>query len=337
MARTTFRNVITTPDKISDINPQNQKLVDGFLKVKGIQSSLGTIFGYHSDLNIFFVYVLEHFQNKFFVDIRKVEVAEFFSFCSSELQWGSNRFNRMRGCLSSLSDYIERYLDDDYPLFHNYIIKTIDSMPENLRREKTILTELQISQLLQWLKDTNRKQEACLAALAVSCGARASELARFTTDLIDFNNLVYSDVFIETTKPIKTKGKTRNGNLKYQYIIKAIFESPYREWIEERQQILSRRGLFHDFIFIQADGSPATVYTLRAWMKNWGEFLGVPVYPHAFRHYAVTFLTRIGLPSELICELMGWKSSEMFKIYNDLTGKDRKWKELDILKKYLEE
>jgi len=27
MARTTFRNVITTPDKINDINPQNQKLV----------------------------------------------------------------------------------------------------------------------------------------------------------------------------------------------------------------------------------------------------------------------------------------------------------------------
>ena len=43
----------------------------------------------------------------------------------------------------------------------------------------------------------------------------------------------------------------------------------------------------------------------------------------------------MGLPSELIVELMGWKSSEMYKIYNDLTSKDREWKELDGMKEYL--
>lgn len=32
---------------------------------------------------------------------------------------------------------------------------------------------------------------------------------------------------------------------------------------------------------------------------------------------------------------MGWKSGEMYKIYNDLSSKDREWKELEKLKDYL--
>jgi intergrase/recombinase len=53
------------------------------------------------------------------------------------------------------------------------------------------------------------------------------------------------------------------------------------------------------------------------------------------RHYTVTFLTRAGMTSEFIVMIMGWKSDSMYRIYNDLTGKEREWKELDKLKEHL--
>ena len=317
------------------INPQNKTLTESFLREKGIRSSLGTVMGYRSDLNIFFVYVLDCLENKYFVEIKKLEFAEFFNYCITELRWNSARFNRMRSCLSSLCNFVEKYLDEDYPMFRNNILKVIDVMPQHFAREKTILSEGQVKELLQFLVDDQRNQEACLISLAISSGARISELLRFTTDIIDLKNLVYSDIFIETSEKIKTKGRTKNGDLKYKYIIKATFESYYNPWMAERNEIMRKNGQAHTSLFIKPDGTPASTATIRRWIPTWERLLGVDIYPHAFRHYTVTFLTRIGLTSDLIVELMGWKSSEMFKIYNDLSCKDREWKELDKLKDYL--
>jgi integrase len=330
MSRATIRHELTTAGEIERINPRNKELIESFLREKDIHSSSGTIIAYKSDLQIFFVYVLNNLDNKFFVDIKKLEFAEFFSYCTNRLGWSSCRFNRMRACLSSLSNFIEKYMDEEFPLFRNNIIKLIDSMPDNKVREKTILTEQQINILLS----TVSKQEACFISLAISSGARLSELLRFTTDLIDVNNLVYSGLFIETSKMIKTKGRTKQGELKYKYIIKDLFLPYYDIWLVERERILKENNQTHTSIFIKQDGTPATISIIRNWLPRWEEITGVPVYPHCFRHYAVTFLTRVGLSSELIVELLGWKSPNMYKIYNDLNSKDREWKELDKLKQY---
>ena len=34
---------------------------------------------------------------------------------------------------------------------------------------------------------------------------------------------------------------------------------------------------------------------------------------------------------------MGWQSSDMYKIYNDVSDDEREWKDLDKLKEYLEQ
>ena len=73
----------------------------------------------------------------------------------------------------------------------------------------------------------------------------------------------------------------------------------------------------------------------RKWMKYFGEYLKVNFYPHCLRHYLVTYLSRVGLQPDLIVELMGWSSSEMYKIYNDLSVKDRDWEGLTDLKSKL--
>ena len=80
MPRKTYRKLITTPELIEKINGENAKLAEKFLKEKATRSSGMTIKSYHSDLNLFFVWNLLNNDNKFFIDIRKLEFANFFSF-----------------------------------------------------------------------------------------------------------------------------------------------------------------------------------------------------------------------------------------------------------------
>ncbi len=336
MSRKTYKQIITSPEKTELFNDKNKQLIKSFLREKDTRSSSETVAGYSSDLNIFFTFVLDNLGNKFFVDIKKSEFSQFFSFCVSELKWGSARFNRMRSCLSSLSNYIERMMDDEFPLYRNMILKAVETMPRVASREKTVLSEEQINKLLEWLSSQNRHQECVLIALAIGSGARISELLRFNVDIIDPDNTAYDGLFIESSKQIKTKGRTKSGDMKYKYIIKSLFMPYYEKWLIDRKEIMEKNNQSHNNLFIKSDGSPATVETIRYWIVLWEKYLGMDIYAHAFRHYCVTFLTRAGLPSELIIALMGWKSPQMYQIYNDLTEKDREWKELSKLKEHLE-
>jgi len=336
MGRTTFKKIIVTDEHLKNINEKNKKLTEAFLKEKNTRVSDMTIEAYRSDLNIFFVWNLLHNENKFFIDIKKLELADFFSFATSELQWGSARFSRCRATLSSMSQFIEKFYDDDYPGFKNIILKTIESMPKNATREKTILTEDDIKKLLSYLEKKD-SQQACWIALAFASGARFSELFRFTIDNIDVNKTAFDGLFLETTKQIKTKGRTKTGKMLYKYIIKDIFVPYYEKWMIDRKEIMSKNNVSeHGFLFIKKDGTPAENGTVRSWINAMTKHMGVPIYPHAFRHATTTHLSKIGLPDQLIQELIGWSSTLMVAVYNDTGVKDKSWSELDKLKSHME-
>jgi site-specific recombinase XerD len=336
MTRKTFKKIITTPELIEQINPKNKKLMERFLKEKNIRSSDKTITGYASDLNIFMVWNLLENENKFFVDIRKLEYSEFFSYVTEILGWGSARFSRVRSVLSSLSLFIEKFFDTEYPAYRNVILKSIENMPKSAKREKTILKEEQIDGLFKHLEEKGEWQIACWLALAVGSGSRFSELLRFTTDVVDIKNLAFNDIFIETSKPIKSKGRSKSGKMSIKYIIKNIFWGRYQKWLEIRKEIMEKNGKSHNFIFIKNNGDPATEGTARCWVSEIEDFLGIPTYPHAFRHYAVSFLSRMNLPYNLIQDIFDWENVGMVSIYDDLTAKDKKWDELEGLKKSLD-
>lgn len=347
MGRTTYRKKITTDELISQINPKNVKLVNRFLKNFDTKRSDKSVNVYRSNFNIFFCWNVENNDNKFFVDIRKSEFADFFDFAVLELKWSPNRYANMWSSLNSLSNFIENILDDDYPDFRNQV-KKIEKLPKNVVRKKTILTDKQVDNLMHWLSDEIEKpQEALLLALAISSGARISELFRFTTDLIDEDNTAFDGLFLETTDMIKTKGFGKQGEAKYKYIIKDVFMPKYKKWLPIREKIMKENNQEHNYIFIKKDGSPATPTTARSWIRKWEKFLTedkdsnpdgheVYFYPHCLRHRIVTHLSKLGLEADFIISIMGWKSREMYTIYNDLTAKDKEWKNLDVLKKSLD-
>ena len=336
--RETFRKIITSPELTAQINPKNTKLAERFLKNFATKRSPNSVVSYRSNLNMFFTWNLLYNDNKFFVDIRKIELADFFDYCVTELKWSPNRFAQMHSCLSSFSTWIETYFDDDYPLFRNLLPKIEKPVKENVRK-KTILQKEDIDKLFEYFEKNNKTQDACLLALAISCGARVSELARFTTDLIDEDNVVFDGLFLETTREIQTKGRGVNGKSLKKYILKDMFLPHYHKWLEVRKEIMDENNQEHDYIFITRDGKPASADRLRDWMAEWSDVVGQPCYPHNFRHYHISFMKKLEIEDDLIVYLTGWSEStghSMVAIYDDTSIADKKWKNLDKLKAALE-
>ena len=106
-----------------------------------------------------------------------------------------------------------------------------------------------------------------------------------------------------------------------------------------RKEIMEKNNVEeHNKLFIKSNGQPITsTDAIDYWKDSWSEILGIDFYFHSARHYLCTLLSKIGLEQDLIIEIYGWSSGgEMYKIYNDLTAKDRQWKGTAKLKDALE-
>lgn len=344
MARETFRKIITTPEKIEQIEPNNKKLVDRFLRYMSQMRSEGTIKTYRSNFNIFFCWNLDYNDNKPFEQIKKLEMQDFFIFCSEELRYSPNRYSQMHSSLSSLSTYIENQLDelDRYANFRN-IIPKIDKPPKEPVRKKTIISPAQIDELTLLLEEQSkeepfRMQEALYIVLSISAGTRLNETLRITTDILDENETAFDDLFLVTKEPIKTKGRGRQGKMLHKYIIKNLFLPWYKKWLPIREKVMKENNVVeHNAIFIKRNGEPIKPATVNDWTTRWSKMIDLDIYPHSFRHYFVTYLSKIGLEAELIQSIVGWTSSDMVAIYNDLRIDEREWKGLGKLAEALNE
>ena len=339
--RKTFRKVITSEELTAQINKENIKLMERFLKNFATKRSPKSVTVYRSNLTIFFTWNLLENSNKPFAKIRKLEMLDFFDYALSELKWSPNRFHQCHSSLSSFSDWIENYFDEveGYENFRN-IVKKIEKPSKEAVREKTVLKEEDIDKIFAVLEEENRIQEQCLLALAISCGARVSELAQFTLSLIDENNTVFDGLFLETTEKIRTKGSGTQGKLLKKYILKDMFLPYYHKWLVEREEILKETGQEHDRIFITKDGNPANADRLRDWIGTWGDIVEQPSYPHMYRHYQISLLKRLEIDDDLIVYLTGWAEGTghtMISIYNDNSIADTTPKCLEKLKNYLEQ
>ncbi|WP_243126841.1 site-specific integrase [Clostridium sp. HBUAS56010] len=329
-------NKITTPELIEKINPKNKELYERFLKNLSTKCSPKTIRTYRSNFNIFFVWNLQHNENKFFVDIKKFELMDFFDKGSVDWNWSPNRYAHVHSTLSSFSDWIMKMYDEKYPQFRN-IVKLIDKQIKQNVRKKSIFKKEDFDVLMQWLSDNDKIQEQCLLGLLMASGTRISEVERFTTDIIDLEHTAFEGLFIETTEEIKVKGRGVHGKMIPRYLITNFFKPYYENWLPIRNEIIEKRGAEpHNKIFIKSTGEPATESTFRSWMTKWDEHLPQHFYPHAARHFWTSYLSYIGLEKELIQQLQAWSTDALVDVYNDNTIKDKKWKSLDKLKSALE-
>jgi site-specific recombinase XerD len=337
MARKTFRKVITSDEYIEQINPKNKKLIERFLKNKNAKCSDLTIKNYKSDLNIFFCYNLVNNDNKHFIDLKKIELSEFFDYGLLDLKWSGNRYARMRSLISSFSDFIIDFLDEEFPEFKNLVNKAVSKVPKVPVRKKTIITPEQVYGLRDKLLAEGKIQECAYLMILASSGARISESLRIDVNMIDENNTAFGDLFLETTEELKTKGHGKTGYMMTRFLIKDVFLPVYKQWIPIREEIMKKNNKEHNSMFIKSNGDPITVAGVNYWIKKWEDYLQTNAYAHMFRHFIVSDLTRKGCSSDFIVAVMKWKTASMYSVYNDIEDKDRKWKEVDKLKDVFKE
>mgnify|MGYP004526097189 CR=1 FL=1 len=311
-------NNITSPELLAQVNPDNIELGKDFLDyLRSIDRSPSTIEAYSFDLNIFWVYLLQHANNKFFVDLTKREISKYQSYCLTEWKWSPARMRRVKSTLSSLSNYVESMLDDEY---ENYrpIIRKIENPINEKVFTKTVLTEEQLQKLLDYLVENKKYDKACALSLAMNNGRRKSELPRFKVSYFDDSNIIYGSLY-KTPEPIKTKGRGSRGKQLTCFTLSKPFKPYFDLWMNYRKE----NGIKSEWLFPKKVGNeyidePMNPKTLDSWAESFSNILGLDFYWHSLRHYFTTACSRSGLPDNVIQMLIGWSSLDMVTVYKDI-------------------
>lgn len=318
MGRKTKMNSITSPELLAQVNPDNIELLNDYLDyLRSVQRSETTIAGYKNDLEIAFVWNLLHNNNKFFVDWTKRNVVAFQNWLLNENENSPARIRRLKASLSSMSNYIEAVLDDEYPDFRN-IINKVESPINQPVREKTVLTDEDVDKMLNMLVHQKKYKVACFVALALFGGRRKAEICRFKVSDFNDDKLICGGSLYQSD-PIKTKGR---GNGKYLncYTLAKKFKPYLNLWMQEREE----EGIKSEWLFPMEgnDAEQLKPTTVNSWMTSISKMMGMPIYAHSFRHRYCSYLSDEGIPDSVIKEILGWTDISMVSVYVDRTLDD---------------
>lgn len=316
--RTTIYNEITSDEKLQQVNEDNIQLEEDFLEyLASIDRSKGTIKQYKANLHIFWCWNLEANKNKFFVNLTKREIAKFQSHALNVWQWSPKRMRTVKATISSLSNYVENILDDEYEGYKP-IVRKIESPADEVVRVKTVFKEEELKGLLDNLIKNEDYMKACMLALAMYSGKRKAELTRFKASYFIDDNLICSGALYKTPEKMVTKGRGQRGKLLDVYTLAKPFK-PYLEyWLKERERLkITSDWLFPKYKSGEYIDEHVDISLLDSWARTFSNYLKKPFYWHSIRHYFTTQLSESGLPDGIIQDVQGWASSDMVRIYVD--------------------
>ncbi len=322
MPRKTRQNDITSPTLLSQVNPENMRLKNDFIAyLQSVQRSPKTIAGYENDIDIFWVWNLQHNGNKFFPKISKRDFAAYQHWLINENGNSPARVRRLKSAISSMSNYVENILDDEeeFKGFRSSI-KKIENPAMQQVRKKTIWEDSELDALLDKLSKSGEYKKACVLALAMCSGRRKSELCRFRTDDFKDANLVCGGALYKTSEPIQTKGFGL-GKYIFCYTLAKKFKPYFDAWISEREA----KGISSKWLFPSAQNpnEQMSETTLNSWANTFSRMTGEDFYWHSLRHYFTTHLAKLGLPDNVIQEIVGWDSADMVRVYKDISAEEQ--------------
>lgn len=320
MGRSTVYNDDLTKNW-EEVNPKNKRILKEFVNYcVSNNKSPQTCKQYEAQLKIFFCWNLKDNDDKFFVEIKKRDFVNFFGYGRIDMGWSPNRLASFRAVLSSLSNFIERILDDEYPSFRN-VIKVLEPIRVEPVRDKTVVEKDDIISEIEKLVENNQIQEACWLSLLFSSGMRKAEAAqmkvKYFTDeqKIVFNGLAYA------TPKIRTKGHGVSGKQIPRYIFKTTFDKYLDLWLKKRKEL----GIDSEYLFVVKNENkyiPASVSTFNSWISRIGTDMGVELYAHSMRHAFTTYLKRQGYPVDIIQKIQNWASADLVGVYVDIDNEE---------------
>lgn len=326
-ARFTVYNNLTSKEKLAACNKDNLALADEFLDyLRSGGKSKGTVKAYQANLNILWCWLFDNCDNKFFVDIKKREAIRFQNEAINKWGWSPKRVRTVRATFCSLENYVTDILDEDYPLYRP-VFKKIKAPVDEPIRDKTVYKTEELKEVLDYFVQHKRYMEACVLALAMSSGRRKAELCRFKTHYFDEDNLICSGAMYRTPEKVQCKGRKMQ-----LYVLRKPFDHYFNLWMKERERL----GITSEWLFPKPMGAKSSRYyeqdehinphTLDSWTNIISELTDKPFYWHSMRHYFTTKLKQQHLPEDVIQDIIGWKSADMVRLYDD-TGKEEKFEQ----------
>lgn len=321
MPRKTKQNSITSTDILEQLNKSNMRLKKDFLSyLQSIQRSPKTIAGYSNDLDIVLTWNYLYNGDKDFVKISKRDWAAFQNWLINENGNSPSRVRRLKASISSLSNYISNILDDEDE-FKDFrpVIRKIENPAMQQVRKKTVWSDEALDKLLDDLLASGQNKKACAVALAMCSGRRKAELCRFRVDDFKDDNLVCGGALYKTSEPIQTKGFGL-GKYIYCYTLAKKFKPYFGAWMRERAELcIESEWLFP----AGTTGEQMSETTLNSWANTFSRMTGEDFYWHSLRHYFTTHLSKLGLPDNIIQDIVGWESADMVRVYKDLSAEEQ--------------
>ena len=322
--RTTVYNNITSDEKMAQVNPENIQLENDFLEyLASIDRAKSTIKQYKANLHVFWCWNLDNNKNKFFVDLTKREISKFQSHAMSVWGWSPKRIRTVKATISSLSNYIENILDDEFEGYKP-IVRKIESPADVAVRTKTVFSENELQTLLDKLVEAGSYMKACALALAMNNGRRKAELPRFKVSYFDDSNLICEGALYKTPEKIMTKGRGSRGKMLDVYTLAGAFKPYFDLWMNERKKLgIKSEWLFPKFKDGKWIDEQIDTILLDSWGNTFSKMMKKPFYWHSLRHYFTTKLSMANLPESVIQEIIGWESSDMVRLYDDQTAESQ--------------
>lgn len=228
---------------------------------------------------------------------------------------------RVKSTLSSLSNYIESMLDDEFDF--RPIIRKIENPAACTVREKTILEEEQLQKLLDVLVEKGQLDKACMLSLAMNNGRRKAELPRMKVSYFTEDNVIYGSLY-KSPETVTTKGRGSRGKQLTIYTLKNGFQKYLNLWLNYRDE----NNITSEWLIPKKENGvyideQVPITTMDSWAETFSKILGVPFYWHSLRHFFTTKLSESNVPDGVIQDIVGWDSADMCRLYCD-TSTDAK-------------
>ena len=287
------------PEKVKQINDETKMLLKRYtMDMELRELSEKTIESYISDLNQWFIYILDNQKNKSVMEITEDDITEFLYFCKSE----GNNSRRMRRRMSSISAFYKymrkkRMITENPCEFIDRPKKDVDVLAQ------TFLTQEQVFLMKYKLKENVEKghkyaKELQLYALfSLSTMARVSAVANVKWEQVDFYERTCSNV------------REKEGKIVTLYFSEAVKELLY-ELKKEREE----KGIDDGGYVFGRKGNTVGSDVLTSWAHKVGKMIGVPtLHPHDFRHSGSQLLKLNGCSIEQISELLNHSGLDVTK------------------------
>ena len=317
--RKTVYNNITSDEKMALVNPENISLGNDFIEyLTSIDRAKSTIESYKADLKVIWVLVHDLAANKFFVELSKRDIVKIQNHCLNALGWSPARMRRVKSTMSSLSNYIESMLDDEFEDYRP-IVRKIENPASCPVREKTVLEDEQLEELLEYLVEKKKYDKACMLAMAMHNGRRKSELPRMKVSYFTEDNIIYGSLY-KSPEQVVTKGRGSRGKMLTIYTLKNGFQKYLDLWLKYREE----NNITSEWLIPKKENGVWTdeqlpTTTLDSWADSFSNYLGIPFYWHSIRHYFTTACSKSGLPDDVIQMLVGWNDISMVQLYKDVS------------------